>query len=287
MSVSPPRPKGPPLNALRAFEAAARLGGFAQAAEELSVTPGAISQQIKTLESWAATPLFERHAHGVTLTRAGTHILPELSRAFDTLGDVAHTLRDAGPRTKLQIAALPSVAQLWLSPRLPALRKAMPDKRISVTAMERPPNLKREVFDLCLFIAEPTGATNEIILMQDEIFPVCAPDVAAQLKAPTDLAHQSLLVDESWADDWPRWAHAAGCDLSQIAEAARYSLFALAVAEAKAGAGVLIGHACLLHDALQDGSLVAPFNLRVPTGKALVLTTAGAGKSLARVLANI
>lgn len=287
MSVSPPRPKGPPLNALRAFEAAGRLGGFAPAAEELSVTPGAISQQIKSLEAWASAPLFNRHAQGVRLTRTGARLLPDLVRAFDTLGDVARKLRDAGPRTKLQIAALPSVAQLWLSPRLPALRKALPDNRISVTAMEHPPNLKREVFDLCLFLTEPTGAGSETILMRDEIFPVCAPDVAARLETPRDLAGETLLVDESWAGDWPQWAAAAGCDLPNITEAARYSLYALALAEARSGAGVLIGHTGLVQDALNDGSLVAPFGLRVPTGKSLVLTTTGSCKPLAQVLANL
>ena len=83
MSVSPPRPKGPPLNALRAFEAAARLGGFALAAEELSVTPGAVSQHIRALEDWAGVALFERRAQGVRLTPEGAALAPRFARAFD------------------------------------------------------------------------------------------------------------------------------------------------------------------------------------------------------------
>jgi LysR family glycine cleavage system transcriptional activator len=89
MRVAPTRPKGPPLNALRAFEAAARLGGFAKAAEELSVTPAAVAQQIKSLESWSGAPLFERRSQSVQLTDLGREMFAELKIAFDRLGEVA------------------------------------------------------------------------------------------------------------------------------------------------------------------------------------------------------
>ena len=93
MNISPPRPKGPPLNALRAFETAARRGSFTAAADELCVTPGAIAQHIKTLESWAGARLFIRQAHGVKLTTLGSDILPGFVSAFDQLGDAVQTLR--------------------------------------------------------------------------------------------------------------------------------------------------------------------------------------------------
>lgn len=283
MPVSPPRPKGPPLNALRAFEAAARLGGFALAAEELCVTPGAVSQHIKALEGWAGTPLFERRSHGVRLTAAGAALAPEFTAAFDRLGEAVRALQGQGPERSVHIAALPSLAQLWLSPRLPGLRRAFPGVRFSVTALERPPNLMREMFDWSLFIETPVGGPGEYVLEADEVFPVCAPDLAATLAEPADLLAHDLLTDESWSDDWSLWADAAGLPVSPAPEGHRFSLFALALEEARSGAGVLIGHGCLVRDALADGSLVAPFSLRVPTGRALVLRSVEKATRMAQV----
>ncbi|MGR3548017.1 MAG: LysR family transcriptional regulator [Roseovarius sp.] len=271
MSVSPPRPKGPPLNALRAFEAAARLGGFANAAEELCVTPGAISQHIRTLEDWLGAALFERRSQGVRLTALGAEALPGFARAFDAMGAAVHGMRSAARHETLHIAALPSVAQLWLSPRLPAVRAALPDLRVSVSAIETPPNLARDLFDLSLFIRSPTGARGEQVLAQDMILPVCAPEIAARLRNPADLAGETLLHDALWPEDWALWARVMMSDLRLPTDGPRYSLYAIALEEARHGAGVLMGHLSLVNSALEDGSLVAPFAAPVPTGKALVL----------------
>lgn len=274
MTVSPPRPKGPPLNALRAFEAAGRLGGFMRAAEELSVTPGAISQHIKALEDWVSAPLFERRSQGVKLTTTGARLLPEFTEAFDRLGSAVRTLRNSVPQPVLSIATLPSVALLWLSPRLPAIRKALPQVKISVTAMESPPNLERELFDLSLFLIEPTGGPREILLDQDEILPVCAPEVAARLTRPEDLAGEVLLHDASWIGDWPLWAARTGHEIGRAEDGPRFSLYSLALEEARHGAGVLMGHRALVEPLLAAGALVAPFPESVATGKALVLDVA-------------
>lgn len=271
MSVSPPRPKGPPLNALRAFEAAARLGGFANAAEELSVTPGAVSQHIRALEDWIGADLFERRSQGVRLTALGAEALPGFATAFDAMGAAVHVLRTAARHGMMHIAALPSVAQLWLSPRLPAVRAALPELSISVSAVEAPPNLARDLFDLSLFIRPPTGVRGERVLARDVILPVCAPEIAARLRSPADLAGETLLHDALWPEDWALWARAMLPGASLPSTGPRYSLYAIALEEARHGAGVLMGHQSLVQSALQDGSLVAPFALPVPTGKALIL----------------
>lgn len=287
MSVAPPRPKGPPLNALRAFEAAARLGGFAAAAEELGVTPGAISQHIRSLEDWTGVPLFERRSQGVRLSAAGAALLPGFTDAFDRMGQAVRSLRAAGSRRALHIAVLPSVAQLWLAPRLPALRAALPGLRISVSALEAPPNLDREMFDLSLFIRVPTGGPGEVVLTEDRILPVCAPGLAAEIAVPGDLAQQTLLHDASWAGDWALWAETVGCDLPGAGDGPQFSLYALAMAEAQSGAGVLMGHEVLVAGAQARGDLVAPLPGRVSTGKALVLEYPrhGATKELKRLVA--
>jgi LysR family glycine cleavage system transcriptional activator len=258
MPVSPDRPKGPPLNALRAFEAAARLGGFLAAAEELGVTPGAVSQHIKTLEAWAGTPLFERRAQGVRLTAHGAEVAQTFTEAFDHMGAAVRALRGGAARPAIAIAALPGVAQLWLAPRMPAIRTALPDVEISVTALEQRPNLRREMFDLSLFLDRSTGTAQETVLMCDRLLPVCSPDIAAELRTPGDLLRHRWLVDTAWQGDWRDWLQARAPGLIRPLGPA-YSLYALALAEAEAGAGVLIGHQVLVGDRIASGRLAAPF----------------------------
>ena len=281
MPVSPPRPKGPPLNALRAFEAAARLGGFSKAAEELCVTPGAITQHIKALEEWVGVSLFERRSHGVRLPTAGKGLQPEFTAAFDRLGEAVHALKDVTDAPVVQIAALPSVAQLWLSSRLPRLRAENPQVQFSVTALEQPPNLLREMFDWSVFFDLPSDGPDEIILEEDVIFPVCAPEMAASLGGVNDLAQHTLLIDDTWADDWDLWAQEVGWDRSFTTANARFSLYALAVEEARNGAGVLMGHESLVRDDIETGRLVAPFGGRVKTGRALILTSTPRRRAMA------
>lgn len=253
MPVIPPRPKDLPLTALRAFEAAARLGSFALAAAELGVTAGAITAHVKSLETALGAPLFHRSPRGVRLTALGQTALPAFTAAFDTLGQAVQSLRSAAAPRTVHIATLPAIAQLWLSPRLPALRAAAPDIEISITALEQPPNLKRTPYDLSLFYGpEPDGAISH-----DVIFPVCAPALAARLRTPADLALLPCLSDAVWSDDWPLWLAATGESIAPRGPV--FSLYALAVEETVNGAGVLIGHADLVAGHLVKGTLVAPF----------------------------
>lgn len=271
MTVAPPRSKGPPLNALRAFEAAARLGSFAAAAEELSVTPGAISQHIKAVEAWSGVPLFRRRAQGVELTEAGRQVAPVLLTAFDGIGEATRMIREMKPRATLTVAALPSVAQLWLYPRLAAIRAALPGVRLSIYALETPPNLRRDLFDLSLFPRDPGECPSGVALAPDELFPVAAPALAARIRRPEDLATHTLLTDESWSSDWTDWAEAERVVLPDLTDAPRFSLYSLAVEEAVAGAGVLMGHGFLLDPQVKSGKLVPLFERRHPTGRVLML----------------
>jgi len=252
MSVAPKRPKGPPMNAMRAFEAAARHVSFVAAAEELNVTPGAISQHIKTLEGWAGTPLFRRNAQGVELTKEGASLQTSFTSAFDGLADATRALRNLRPNADFHIAALPSVAQLWLPRRLSRVRARFPEINFSVTAMETPPSLSRELFDLALFIGLPDQSKTQIPICADVIVPVCSPDLASRLD---DLDAMTLLHDQTWADDWAIWSRQTGMQLTEPAAGPQFSLYSLAVEEAKAGAGVLMGHLCLIEDALASNAL--------------------------------
>ena len=263
MSLTPPRPKGPHLNALRAFEAAARLGSFTAAAEELSVTPGAVTQHIKTLEAWAETQLFFRNARGVKLTPLAEELLPGFTQAFDQLGFSVHALRNKATPQKIKVAALPAIAQLWLAPRLGLLRQVAPEISVSVVALDTPPNLAREPFDMTLFFSADPLDENEIKIADDRIFPVCAPTVAARLNSIDDLAHETLLHDGAWGNDWDIWLkNQTGANQVQRA-GTTHSLYSIALEEARHGGGVLIAHETLVENLLDRGDLVRPFTASV------------------------
>ena len=273
MKVSPPRPKGPALNALRAFEAAARHESFVLAAAELGVTAGAISQHIRTLEAWTGGALFQRNSNEVVLTDMGRDLLPFFTEAFDRVGDAIRALRAVQPVRDINIATMPSLAQLWLSGRLARFRQAAGDVRLSITALERPPNLARELFDLSVFLRPPVVGEKITVLEEDRIFPVCTRELADQLRQPEDLLSVPRLIDQSWAQDWMIWGKSAGLEFPATANVARYSLYSLALEEAKVGAGVLMGHACLVDQALRKGELVRPFEQSCATGLVLALET--------------
>ena len=265
MPVDPPRP-ALPLTGLRALEAAARLGGFAAAATELGVTPGAVAAQVKALEDRLGAALFQRGSRGVRLVPFAEPLVAGLSEGFDRLADSFHALQRAAAPEVVRIATLPALAQLWLSPRLPGLRAAEPGIAVSITALETPPEAKRDPHDLCLFY-RPAG--HEGLLEEDEILPVCAPALAARIEAPGDLAGLPRLSDSTWARDWAVWG-----DLAGVPDPPRgpvYSLYALAVEEAVNGAGVLLGHKALVARHLADGRLVVPCGPRVRLAQGLSL----------------
>jgi DNA-binding transcriptional LysR family regulator len=268
MPVAPPPLTRLPLNALRAFEAAARTGAFTLAAAELGVTPGAVTAHVKALEDRLGVALFERQARGVRLTALGLAAVEELTGAFDALAGAEARLRALALPREVHIATLPAIAQLWLSPRLPSLRAAAPEISVSITALEAPPNLKRSLHDLSLFPAESGGR----LVAEDELFPVCAPALADRLRQVEDLASVPCLSDTAWDRDWEIWLASVGVKVAVRGPV--FSLYALAVEEAVNGAGVLMGHGPLVAGHLVRGTLVAPFRQRVTLTAGFRLTLA-------------
>ncbi|MFT4435968.1 LysR family transcriptional regulator [Caballeronia sp. 15715] len=254
--VTPPRPKNLPLNAIRAFEASARLGSFVAAAHELGVTQGAVAAHIKTLEAQIGVRLFERQPRGIEMTALARRVLPGFIGAFDAMGAATQALLQEAAPQQVHVATLPAIAQLWLSPRLPELRKIAPDISVSISALGEPPNLKRVPFDLSIFY-RPHG--EGVTVEREMIFPVCTPAIAKSLTHPADLVNATCLIDPAWADDWAIWAKAAAPGVDFVPEGPMFSLYALAVAEAVNGGGVLMGHRALVRSELESGRLVAPF----------------------------
>jgi LysR family glycine cleavage system transcriptional activator len=295
MPLAPPRPRLPPHTAVRAFEAAARHGSFARAAEELFVTPAAVAQQIKTLETWAGGALFERHSQGIRLSAHGRRALPALSAAVDQLGLAVQALRHetqtAARRSTLQVAALPAVAQLWLSPRLSKLKAALPGVQVSVTALEQPPNFRREPFDLGLFYAragehiETAVGVQAIPLVRDRLLPVCSPRLQQALHSGRPrslddltelLARCGGLHDTVWRDDWQRWLQAVSpsvtsAEAEAMAAGPDFSLYSLALQAALDGEGVLMGRERLVAPLLAQGKLHAPWGRPKAVGDTVML----------------
>lgn len=261
MPLSPPRPSTAPLNALRALEAAGRHGSFLRAAEELSVTPGAVAQHIKKLEEWSGAALFERHRHGVSLTPLGQQLMPQLGRGFEALGLASQALRHGAERPEIRIAALPAIAQLWLSPRLSALGHGFDAVDLAIHALDTPPLLGRGEFDLAIYPEDMIieGANKSAVLSLNALTPVASPDVADSIRTPEDLKSATLIHDLAWNTDWRHWMAAQDGFEVEVKRGPSHSLYSIAVERCVAGDGILIGHTALIRDHLERGALQRVF----------------------------
>ena len=172
----------PPLNALRAFEAAARTGGFVSAADELGVTPAAISQHIRKLEDYFGKDLFLRRNNRVTLTDAGQAILSGTAGALQQISDITVDLITDRPRSRLVISCIESVAEKWLLPRLAAFSRSQPDFRFDLRVEADPVDFARHNIDLRLSYGLGAYADQRAqILLQDAVQPMCSPDYLSRL----------------------------------------------------------------------------------------------------------
>jgi LysR family glycine cleavage system transcriptional activator len=262
--------KLPPMQAVRAFEAAARHGSFARAAEELSVTAAAISQQVRYLEDRLEVPLFTRHARGVTLTSAGRDYADALASALDLVAAATERLRYAERAGKLTIATTPSFAAKWLMPRLIGFQTEHPDLDVRLSTSNALIDLAHQDVDVAVRYGTGRWADLEAeFLMPTELFPVCSPalrDGEPPLRVPQDLAHHTML--HLMIDDWAGWLEAAALDAIDTRRGPRYSDASLLIQAAVAGHGVALGQYVLVADDLAAGRLVEPFDLRIPGEKA-------------------
>jgi LysR family glycine cleavage system transcriptional activator len=252
----------PPLGALHAFEAAARHLSFKAAAEDLHVTPGAISQQVKLLEDRLGVSLFIRRARAVELTEAGRLLLTPTQRAFSLLADAVARVRAADDTKALTVSVLPSFAALWLVPRLGSLRARHPELDLRISATPKLADLERDDVDVVIRygLGRYPGLHVEHLLAED-LFPVCSPELlegAVPLKEPADLARHTLLHDEL-RQEWPLWLQAVGIKDVDASRGPSFSLWELALQAAVAGQGVALGRSLLVTQYLKAGQLVRPF----------------------------
>jgi LysR family glycine cleavage system transcriptional activator len=263
----------PPLNWLRAFEASARALSFTAAAEELSMTQSAVSQQIKSLESAMGRSLFLRRARGLELTDEGRGYLPTVQAAFAMLEEGTTVLQSRNHPDVLELQVNLSFALFWLTPRLGQFMDENPGVQLnlatSVWHEERPnhPASMQIVFGL----GKREGISGKR-LTRDSIFPVCTPKVAKQIKSLDDLRKQRLFDLPGTAQSWGAWlqAHPDGGTVA-VPTVHRASTWALSLEWAQRGLGVALAHETIANDLLASGQLVRPFDFAIPLKEAYYL----------------
>jgi LysR family glycine cleavage system transcriptional activator len=262
----------PPLNSLRAFESAARLLSFTKAADELAVTQSAVSHQVKTLEDWAGLPLFRRDGRAVALTEAAQKFLPAVTQALDQLALAGRKLQAVDPgQGWLTVAVMPSFAGKWLVPRLSAFRAKHPNIDVWLATFEAQTGALGADVDIAIrYGREEWPGLTRIKILDEELFPVCAPALGAQLKDPTDLARATLLHDEL-REDWAMWLRTAGVTTVEATRGPGFDDSGLLIQAAIEGLGVALGRSVLVKGDLEAGRLVRPFATTLPGGSAYYL----------------
>ena len=259
----------PPLNALRAFEAAARHLNFSRAAEELSVTPGAVSQQIQNLEDYVGAALFRRTPKGLLLTDAAQIALPALREAFDRLAEAASMLTAAIDGRRLTVSVAPSFAAKWLVPRLGKFEAAHPHVDVWVSAGMELVDFGGGEVDIAIRYGSGRYPGLEVHrLMQETVIAVASPAFLEANPLPdlSDLSGQILLhdgspdADES-CPDWTMWLAARGVKGIDGARGPRFNQSSLVIEAAVGGRGVALAKRALAQADLDAGRLVAPFQI--------------------------
>ncbi|MEM8551253.1 MAG: transcriptional regulator GcvA [Pseudomonadota bacterium] len=262
----------PSLTALRAFEAAARHMSFAAAADELAVTPAALSFQIKSLEEALGAPLFVRRTRAVDLTDAGRALAPHVSAGFDAFRQGWDSVQRLQNNNRLVVTAGPGFTAKWLAPGLPRFAQAHPEIELRFVSTLQMLDFARDGIDLAIRFGDgPDGDFFCETLLEDYVLPVMRPEIAARLKEPRDLLGETLIHDESIsflrpAPSWQGWFDASGIE-DDAPSGPSFTQADHAIDAAEEGLGVVLGRTSLVKVPLRSGALVAPFSvaLKVPS----------------------
>lgn len=270
--VTPHSPRRlPPLNAVRAFEAAARHGNFTRAADELSVTQGAVSHQVRSLEDWFGFPLFERHKREVRLTQKGEIYLGFVRGMLNELHTVTQMVRGKTTEESLCISAPESFAVNWLVKRLGLFASEHPELEVRLTSQNQIDDQGRIVgeegphwVDLRIRYGRAKWPGLRVAKLFDEhIFPVCHPRLADSLNDIADLADHVLIHDDMQMS-WSNWLRSAAIHHAPSRPGVAYSHSHMALQAAASGQGIALARSVLVQDYLSSGALVRPFDTSVP-----------------------
>ncbi|WP_172298872.1 transcriptional regulator GcvA [Pseudoruegeria sp. HB172150] len=282
----------PPLTSLRAFEAAARHMSFSKAAEELHVTPAAMSFQIKSLEDHLGAPVFHRLNRAVELTEAGKALYPGVQDGFAALQGAWAAARRVLDTQTLTVTAGPAFTAKWLAPRMFGFARAHPDIELRFAATARVLDFERDGVDVAIRHGYgPDEGLFSMPILEDWFTPMMTPALAEAYKTPESLLAAPLLHDDSIAHfnprcDWPEWFRANGFEAGPLG-GSHFNQGDHAIDAALSGAGVLMGRVALTSDALQDGRLVAPFPVALTTEAQVRVLCPKGTETLPRVKAFI
>lgn len=280
----------PSLNALRAFEAVARHLSFARAAEELHVTPAAVSQLVKQLEAHFGINLFLR-GKTLVLNETAQRVLPLITDGFDQLERAVEQLRNDRNSGTLIVSTPPVFAQRWLIPRLDDFQAHHPDIELRLLATRRMVNFMLEDVDVAVrFGAGHYSGLFSERLMQETIIPVASPALAANILGPADLAHCTLLYDDAYEwdptfPDWESWLVSLNVPIVQPLRIRHFSEVNLAIQAAMSGLGVALAWRSLVLDELRSGKLVHLFDAVLPTNRAYYLVTLEHRREVGKIIA--
>lgn len=268
-----------PLNALRAFEASARHRSFTKAAAELHVTQAAISHHVKALEERLGARLFHRGPRGLMLSDEGVALLPALSESFDRIGRLLDRFQGGRLREILTLGVVGTFAVGWLMPRLATFREAHPFIDLRLLTNNNRADLAAEGLDGAILFGDGAwpAADGDLVLEAPQS-PLCAPDIAAQLRHPADLARHTLLRSYR-VQDWPAWFRAAGIGDEIEARGPVFDASLTMVQAAIQGEGIALAPPAMFARDVAEGRLVQPFASSVVTGAYFLVTLKGRAPS--------
>ncbi len=264
----------PSLNALRAFEAAARLLSFQSAASELHVTPAALSHQVRQLEAQLGLKLFNRQHRAVSLTAAGKRLQPELRDAFATIDRAIRDVQQRSEPNTLTVASGPSFTAKWLSPNLRDFLERAPGTDFRISSSLTLVDLPRSDIDVAIRFGRGHYPDCQTVrLADDHLAPMCSPTWLAEhpLATPADLIEHTLIDDQTHLGGdlslpvWEDWLRAAGVR-KKARNRVAFNVADHTLDAAAAGGGVVLGRTVLACTDLASGRLVCPFELQIPTG---------------------
>ena len=269
-----------PLNALRAFEASARHLSFVKASEELSVTPAAVSHQVKKLEEYLGLPLFRRLSRGLLLTESGQLLLSELREVFLRLDKAMERVIDSDSRGTITVSVAPTFAVMWLIPRLQIFYTLHPDIDVRISTSLGLVDFQRDDFDAAIRLGSGQWFGLEAIKLFDEsVTPMCSPRLLEgpdAINSPDDLRKHVLLHNHSMdydpdAPTWAAWLEAAGASGVDASRGTHFSLPDHGLQASIDGAGIVLGWRSLAATDVSAGRVVEPFDLALPLGSSFYL----------------
>jgi LysR family glycine cleavage system transcriptional activator len=287
----------PPLNALRAFDAAARHLSLTKAALELNVTPGALSHQIRGLEDNLGVKLFDRGVRSIALTAAGKALHPGLQAGFLHIRDALISLKTSGDTRVLVISTPPGFTSKWLAPRLYRFSIAYPEIDVRVSSSMNNANFTTDGVDAAIRNLPVDAVHDEALevekLLDQSLMPVCSPAfvekhgpfTSADMLRGVPLIHDDSFSSRAVMPSWADWFAAAGVRDADVSRGLRFNSADHALDATVEGAGMLLAHDALAYDDLRTGRLVAPFDLTLPSGRCYCFVCARKRRESANVRA--